>query len=104
MHLLGRQNASRFEEVVKRLALSRFDVAFVLKHNQRVVHNLQSASTVQEQQRRVALVCGPAFMDNAVAIEVEGPGLRLWGWVSLPTFSRSQADLQTAQRAVPRCL
>ncbi|MEZ5489335.1 MAG: DNA mismatch repair endonuclease MutL [Gammaproteobacteria bacterium] len=85
---------SRIEEVVKRLALSRFDVTFVLKHNQRVVHNLLKAGTLQEQQRRVALVCGPAFMDNAVAIEVEGSGLRLWGWVSLPTFSRSQADLQ----------
>lgn len=85
---------TRIEETLKRLALSRFDVAFVLKHNQRVIHNLLKAATEQERQRRVALICGPAFIDNAVAIDVEGPGLRLWGWVSLPTFSRSQADLQ----------
>ncbi len=85
---------TRIEESVKRLALSRFDVTFVLKHNQRAIHSLLKATTEQERQRRVALVCGPAFIDNAVVIDVEGPGLRLWGWVSLPTFSRSQADLQ----------
>ena len=89
---------ARIEEVVKRIALSRFDVGFVLRHNQRVIHNLLKTSTEQERQRRVALVCGPAFIDNTVVVdvgvEVEGSGLRLWGWVSLPTFSRSQADLQ----------
>ncbi len=85
---------TRLEEVVKRLALSRFDVAFSLRHNQRSIHHLQTAVTEQEQQRRVALVCGPAFIENAIHIDIEASGLRLWGWVSLPTFSRSQADLQ----------
>ena len=85
---------TRLEEVVKRLALSRFDVAFSLRHNQRSIHHLQAALTDQEQQRRVALVCGPAFIENAIRIDIEASGLRLWGWVSLPTFSRSQADLQ----------
>ncbi len=85
---------SRIEEITKRLALSRFDVFFSLKHNQRAIHNLHKASTDQEKQRRVAMVCGPAFVENSVVIDLEGPGLRLWGWVSLPTFSRSQADLQ----------
>ncbi|MDP1932879.1 MAG: DNA mismatch repair endonuclease MutL [Gammaproteobacteria bacterium] len=84
----------RLEEVVKRLALSRFDVAFSLRHNQRAIHHLHAAISSQEQQRRVALVCGPAFVENAIQIDIEASGLRLWGWVSLPTFSRSQADLQ----------
>ena len=84
----------RLEEVVKRLALSRFDVAFSLRHNQRVIHHLHAANSSQEQQRRVALVCGPAFVESAIHIDIEASGLRLWGWVSLPTFSRSQADLQ----------
>ncbi len=84
----------RLEEVVKRLALSRFDVAFHLRHNQRSIHHLQAALTEQEKARRVALVCGPAFVENAIRIDIEASGLRLWGWVSQPTFSRSQADLQ----------
>lgn len=85
---------SRIDEVVKRLALSRFDVQFNLSHNNRAVHQLLAANSDAEKQRRVGLVCGPAFIENAVAIDIERAGLRLWGWVSLPTFSRSQADLQ----------
>jgi DNA mismatch repair protein MutL len=85
---------SHLEEVVKRLALSRFDVAFSLKHNQKVIHSLRPADTQAAQEKRVASVCGPAFMQQALHIEMEAPGLRLWGWVGLPTFSRSQMDLQ----------
>jgi DNA mismatch repair protein MutL len=85
---------NHLEEVVKRLALSRFDVAFSLRHNGRVLHNLKSGKDQAERQRRVATVCGPAFMEQAIFIETEAPGFRLWGWVGLPTFSRSQADLQ----------
>jgi DNA mismatch repair protein MutL len=85
---------ARIDEVIKRMALSRFDVAFTLRHNQRTVHQLQSARSVQERQRRIGLVCGPAFLEHAVYIDIEASGLRLWGWVCLPTFSRSQPDLQ----------
>lgn len=84
----------RLEEIVKRLALSRFDVAFSLRHNQRAIHHLHAASDRYEQQRRVGLVCGPAFIENSIHIDIEAAGLRLHGWVGLPTFSRSQADLQ----------
>jgi DNA mismatch repair protein MutL len=85
---------NHLEEVVKRLALSRFDVAFSLRHNGRVLHNLKPGDTQAERQRRVATVCGPAFMEQAIYIEADVPPLKLWGWVGLPTFSRSQADLQ----------
>jgi DNA mismatch repair protein MutL len=85
---------SHLEEVVKRLALSRFDVAFTLRHNGRVIHNLKAGSGDAERRRRVATVCGPAFMEQAIHIEADAGGLRLGGWVGLPTFSRSQADLQ----------
>ena len=85
---------NHLEEVVKRLALSRFDVAFSLRHNGRVLHNLKPGHSQVERQRRVAAVCGPAFMEQALYIETDLPHLRLWGWVGLPTFSRSQADLQ----------
>ena len=82
------------EEVVKRLALARFDVAFDLRHNGRSVHRLRPADTEAEQRRRVASVCGPAFLEQSLPLSREAPGLRLAGWIGLPTFSRSQADLQ----------
>ena len=82
------------QEVIKRLALARFDVAFHLRHNGKTVLNLHEAHDDQGRARRVAAVCGPAFLEQALPIEIERGGLRLWGWVGLPTFSRSQADLQ----------
>lgn len=81
-------------ETVKRQALSRFDAAFQLRHDGKVIYSLKQADTLAEKQRRVATVCGSAFMDQALSIEAEAMGLRLTGWVALPTFSRSQADLQ----------
>lgn len=82
------------EECVRRQALSRFDAGFTLRHNQKVVQNLRSAETMLDKERRIGALCGQKFIDNAVVIDAEATGLRLWGWVALPTFSRSQADLQ----------
>nr|WP_167371355.1 DNA mismatch repair endonuclease MutL [Pseudomonas alcaliphila] len=82
------------QEVIKRLALARFDVAFHLRHNGKTVFALHEAGDEVSRARRVASVCGPAFLEQALPIEIERGGLRLWGWVGLPTFSRSQADLQ----------
>lgn len=82
------------DEVIKRLALSCFDVGITLRHNKRVVHQLQSASDDKKREQRIELVCGAAFMENAIYLDIEAAGLRIWGWMSLPTFSRSQADLQ----------
>ena len=84
----------RIEEVVRKLALSHFEIGITLRHNQKVVHNFQPATTQAEQERRVAGVCGPAFMSQALPVLSERGDFRLSGWVGLPTFSRSQADLQ----------
>ncbi|MCG2580680.1 MAG: DNA mismatch repair endonuclease MutL [Marinobacter sp.] len=82
------------EECVRRQALSRFDAGFTLRHNQRVVQSLRPAQNPLDRERRIGSLCGQQFIDNAVVIDAEATGLRLWGWVALPTFSRSQADLQ----------
>ena len=84
----------RIDEVIKKLALSRFDVAFSLRHNNKTLFNMRPAENQLEQERRVTQICGPAFMEQAVYLDIERGGLRLWGWMGLPTFSRSQADLQ----------
>lgn len=85
---------SKVEDNIKRLALSRFELGFSLKNNGKVIHSWRPAETQAEKERRVAQICGPAFIENAIFLDLERTGLRLWGWVALPTFSRSQADLQ----------
>ncbi len=84
----------RIDDVIKKIALSCFDVGFALRHNNKAIFALRPADSQQEQERRVAQICGPAFMEQALYIDSVQDGLRLWGWVGLPTFSRSQADLQ----------
>jgi DNA mismatch repair protein MutL len=82
------------DELVKRMALSSFSVGFKLKHNQRLVRHYFSAPSQAEGTERLRALCGPAFVEQAVHIEAEAVGMRLTGWIALPTFSRSQADLQ----------
>lgn len=82
------------QEVIKRLALARFDVAFHLRHNGKTILSLHEAKDEAARARRVGAVCSAGFLEQALPIEVERNGLHLWGWVGLPTFSRSQPDLQ----------
>lgn len=85
---------NHLEETLKRLALSRYDVAFSLRHNGRVIHQLRAADRIIDRERRVATLLNPDFIDHSVHIDSEAAGLQLQGWVGLPTFSRSQADMQ----------
>ncbi len=82
------------ETLLRRLALSRFDVAFSLRHNRREIFALNAARERQEQERRIASLLGKPFLQQALFLEREAAGLRLDGWVAHPTFSRSQADMQ----------
>jgi DNA mismatch repair protein MutL len=85
---------AHIESLLQKLALSRFHIGFTLTHNQKEILKLKPASSVAEQEYRVAGICGTEFINNAVKIDVAASGLHLTGWVSLPTFSRSQADMQ----------
>jgi len=82
------------DEYFKRLALSRYDVAFSLRHNQKVIHSLRPAIRNIDKEKRVAALLGTKFIDAALHIDSEAAGLGLTGWVGLPTFSRSAADMQ----------
>lgn len=82
------------ENVLKRIAMSRFDVAFSLRHNRRAVLALGAADDDAGRDRRVAELCGGEFLAQAVRLRHEAAGLRLWGWIGLPGFSRSQQDMQ----------
>lgn len=85
---------NHIEATVRRLALSNFAVGFLLKHDDKVVQDLLPATTQKQQEQRITQICGKSFMENAVYVTTENAGLRLHGWLGLPTFSRSQVDLQ----------
>ncbi|MFO7763675.1 MAG: DNA mismatch repair endonuclease MutL [Wenzhouxiangellaceae bacterium] len=89
-----RTEYNHIDELVKRLALARMDVAFELRHNGKASRNLPGADDARARLARVERVCGGDFVDAALAIDTEHSGLRLHGWIARPAFSRSQADMQ----------
>jgi DNA mismatch repair protein MutL len=89
-----RTEFGHIEKWLRRLALSRPEIAFTLTHNQRTVLQLPAAKDADTQRQRVARICGDAFAEQCVYIEREVEGIALSGWIGLPTFNRSQPDLQ----------
>jgi DNA mismatch repair protein MutL len=85
---------AHIESLIQKMALSRYDIAFTLSHNQKEIFQLPQAIAESEQQQRIAGICGSVFLDNSIKIDVASSGLQLTGWVGLPTFSRSQQDMQ----------
>ena len=84
---------SHIEEVIKRIALARFDVAFTLTHNQKVVRQYRMAKNLTQQAKRVAQVCGQSFIDHALQVDCQHDGLSLTGWIANPRYNRKQNDL-----------
>ena len=84
---------AHIDEVIKRMGLVHFNVAFVLTHNGSIVRNYPLAIKDQQQQQRVAKICGQGFVDNALKVHCQHDGLQLSGWIAQPNYYRKQNDL-----------
>jgi len=82
------------EDVVKRIALARFDVAFNFKHNQRQVFSLPVATSDENKLQRLTRLINKEFIQAAVQLDFENAGLKLTGWLATGEYSRSQSDMQ----------
>ena len=85
---------AHIDELVKRLALSRFDVSWTLIHNGQTVRQLKKADSREAQQKRVAALCGKNFLQQAAFVEVAYDDLKLWGWVLQPSACKEQLQCQ----------
>ncbi|MEC6799113.1 DNA mismatch repair endonuclease MutL [Photobacterium sp. S4TG1] len=85
---------THIDELIKRIALSRFDVAITLRHNGKLVRQYRIADNTLQQERRLAVACGPAFLQHALVVELAHGDLKLSGWVCSPQGARSQNDIQ----------
>ncbi len=82
------------QQAMERIALSRFDVAFSLKHNQRRIWDLPAAGSEHAREARIATLCGDDFVAQSVTLDESRLGMRLHGRIGLPSFARPQGDLQ----------
>lgn len=85
---------AHIDELVKRIALSRFDVTLNLKHNGKLVKQYRAAKNDAQAEKRIAAVCGSGFVRHMLKIELEHQGLKLHGWITTPEGARQQSDLQ----------
>lgn len=89
-----RTEFGHIDKWVRRLALARSDVAFTVTHNRRVVLKLTAAMSQDQRLERIAAVCGETFASQSVYLERAAGDMAVSGWLGLPTFNRSQPDLQ----------
>ena len=78
-------------DVVRRLAMARSEVGFVLEHDGRQILRLQGGDTLPS---RVAQIVARELASDGVLIELQRGAARLTGVAGLPTFNRGVADHQ----------
>ncbi|WP_026331311.1 DNA mismatch repair endonuclease MutL [Thioalkalivibrio sp. ALE11] len=80
------------ESVLRTQAAAHPEVAFVLRHNDRVTLDLPAAPG--DPAARVRALLGEAFLADALPVDEQRSGLVLSGWLGSPARSRAQADQQ----------
>lgn len=89
-----RTEFTHVDNMLRRLALSRFDIRFTWHHNARLVQDLPVAPDAATRAQRVGKLWGEAFVSQSATLDVALAGFSLHGWLGLPTASRANADLQ----------
>lgn len=89
-----RTEYEHIEEVFKRIALSRYDIAFTLKHNQKTVYQLPAIKENQEPIVRIKKLLGNAVFEQLQMCSQAAAGLSIQGWISRPDLHHSQKDKQ----------
>ncbi|WP_133543366.1 DNA mismatch repair endonuclease MutL [Mesocricetibacter intestinalis] len=84
---------AHIDEVIRRIALAKPQVTFVLTHNGKTLRQYKSATNNEQRLKRVAAICGQEFVQNALQIDWKHEDYHLYGWVGLPRFYRLQNDL-----------
>ena len=89
-----RTEFAHIDDLLKSLALARGTAEFRLSHNGKLVRVWKAARDEAAMLARVADMLGESFPQQSLRIDHASAGMRLSGWVGLPTASRPQADAQ----------
>ena len=89
-----RTELNHIETTLRRLALAHFATGFSLSHGSRQLMNLPPCVDAQGRSRRVSEILGASFVENAELIDESNAGMRIWGWIGDPTYTRAQATGQ----------
>ncbi|NIH15680.1 DNA mismatch repair endonuclease MutL [Serratia symbiotica] len=82
------------DEVVRRIALARFDVAINLSHNGKLIRQYRAAKEKNQHERRLSSICGLAFLQHALNLSLQHGELSICGWVADPAGARQMGEIQ----------
>lgn len=91
-----RAETTAIVDTVKRLAMANPGCAFSLRSNGRQLLNLprEEGDFFDARLKRLAAIMGREFGENALKINAEREGIKLSGYAAVPTFNRSNAQMQ----------
>ncbi len=82
------------DDVVRKIALSHGNVEINFSHNNKIALHVPAAISETQKNIRIASICGKPFASQCIHFEDSVEVMTLSGWMGLPTFSRSQRDMQ----------
>ncbi|KHS67440.1 DNA mismatch repair protein [Pectobacterium brasiliense] len=85
---------THIDEVVRRIALARFDVAITLHHNGKLMRQYRAAPDKSQYERRLGSICGATFLQHALAVSWQHGDLTIHGWVADPVGAKQLPDMQ----------
>ncbi|MGY0157197.1 DNA mismatch repair endonuclease MutL [Edwardsiella tarda] len=85
---------AHIDEVVRRIALARFDLTLTLQHNGKTVRQYRAVREGEARERRLAAICGAPFIQHALAVTWRHDDLSIHGWVAAPQGMRQIGELQ----------
>jgi len=85
---------SHIDQLVKRVMLSRPHVGFKLVHNNKVMRQVLPVNDSVTETKRLSQLMGQPFVQQSLTLAFDTQDIKLSGWVGLPTFNRSQTDMQ----------
>ena len=86
---------NHIDEIIRRIALARFDVSFNLSHNGKPIRQYRAVAEGAAKERRLGAICGVPFLEQALAIEWQHGDLAMRGWVADPKHTTATlAEIQ----------
>jgi DNA mismatch repair protein MutL len=85
---------AHIDEVVRRIALSRFDVSFSLKHNGKLLRKYPAVKAQETELKRLGTICGKQFAEKSIELNSQYEKFELKGWLAQPEQTKPQGDFQ----------
>lgn len=85
---------NHIDEALRRIALAKPSIHFVLSHNGKLVRQYRSARTERQHQQRLAAICGGKFAEAAFAISAGNEQLQLHGHLGIAQGEQSFSEVQ----------